>query len=47
MIKPFAPYYSPHDGQWFYRGRYYDENPQAKYEEDLDDLAEDREEDER
>ena len=43
MRKPYAPRYGPQDGQWLYQGRYYDENPRDRYEQDLEEWGEESE----
>ena len=43
MNKPFAPKYNPETDEWWYRGRWYDEDPHGRYEEDLDEWSEEGE----
>jgi len=38
------PRYNPESDEWFYNGKYYDEDPTARMEEDLEELAIRREE---
>jgi len=40
MRKPYPPKYNPETDDYFYDGRYYDEYPRARYEEDLTEWAE-------
>jgi hypothetical protein len=38
------PKYDPECAMWFYKGRWYDEDPTPRWEEDLEELAIQREE---
>jgi hypothetical protein len=41
------PRYNPESDEWFYNGRYYSEDPTKRWEEDLEELAIQREEEQR
>jgi hypothetical protein len=43
MRKPFAPKFNPETEEYWYDGRFYDEYPQGRYEQDLDEWAEEQE----
>ena len=46
MRKPvYGPKYIPETREWWYQGKYYDENPEGRYQEDLDAWAADHEDD--
>ena len=47
MRKPFAPKYNPEAEEWFYDGKYYDKDPERRYQADLDVWAEDYGDDDR
>lgn len=36
MRKPFRPKYNPETDEWWYNGRYYEEDPEDRYREDLE-----------
>ena len=40
MNKPFRPKFNPEADEWWYQGRFYDEDPRDRYEQDLTEWAE-------